>query len=415
MKNNKYTFIDLFAGCGGLSEGFLQTDKFNAIAHIEWELPMVQTLRNRLKKSWDHSDDEAKKRTIHFDIQKTEELINGKWSEKSLTDYAANNHKLIIEKGLSGLIGNDRVDVIIGGPPCQAYSIHGRAKDPNSMHDDYRNYLFEGFVKIVEKFEPEVFVFENVPGILTAKPGGIPITKRIYDAFKKAGYIIPKPEELKKAVFDTSDFGVPQNRKRVLIIGVKKDSDYKLNDFYQKIRDNKSLQKLTVRDAIGFLPRIFPLKKVVKENRKNISHFSEYNNVHQHTPRYHNERDVNIFRKWVEGKMNYIPHKEKVKFYFEMTQKETLYSKYRNLEWDKQSYTIVAHLQKDGLMFIHPDPEQARSITVKEAALLMTFPMDFEFIGSNAYCYKMIGNAVPVSFAKVVGESIYKVLSNKKK
>jgi DNA (cytosine-5)-methyltransferase 1 len=72
------------------------------------------------------------------------------------------------------------------------------------------------------------------------------------------------------------------------------------------------------------------------------------------------------------------------------------------LEWDKPSHTVVAHLSKDGMMFIHPDSKQARSITVREAALLMSFPMDYEFIGSAAYCYKMIGNAVPVNFAKAI-------------
>ena len=84
------TFIDLFSGCGGLSEGFLQTKKFNALAHVEWEEPMVKTLRNRLEKKWGYSPDKAKKTVLHFDIQKTKELINGKWKDDTRKIYESN-------------------------------------------------------------------------------------------------------------------------------------------------------------------------------------------------------------------------------------------------------------------------------------------------------------------------------------
>jgi len=120
-----YSFIDLFAGCGGLSEGFLSTNKYKGIAHVEWELPMVSTLRNRLVTKWNHSFDEAQKSVIHFDIQKTEELIKGNWSQESKQEFSNTNHIDIIDNGLNGLIDNTSVDIIIGGPPCQAYSIHG--------------------------------------------------------------------------------------------------------------------------------------------------------------------------------------------------------------------------------------------------------------------------------------------------
>ena len=164
MTKKKYTFIDLFAGCGGLSEGFLQTGKFEGLAHIEWEMPMVITLRQRLIDKWKHSEEDALKRVIRFDIQKTAELINGKWSEETIKAYGKDNHPSIINKGLNGLIKNKTVDLIIGGPPCQAYSIAGRAQDPNSMKDDYRNYLFESFVTIVNHFQPKAFVFEMYRG-----------------------------------------------------------------------------------------------------------------------------------------------------------------------------------------------------------------------------------------------------------
>ena len=162
----KYTFIDLFAGCGGLSEGFLQTGKFVGLAHVEWESPMINTLRQRLVDKWGHTEDDAIKRVVMFDVQKTEELIHGNWTDETKKMYGEYNHPDVINFGLAGLVGNSEVDLIIGGPPCQAYSIAGRAQSPTGMKFDYRNYLFESFVKIVDFFKPKAFVFENVPGLL---------------------------------------------------------------------------------------------------------------------------------------------------------------------------------------------------------------------------------------------------------
>ena len=129
-----------------------------------------------------------------------------------------------------------------------------------------------------------------------------------------------------------------------------------------------------------------------------------------HEARYNNLRDIEVFKKWVSKNMNDYTTEEKLKFYTEVTGKTTNHNKYRNLEWDKPSPTVVSHLYKDGLMFIHPDVEQARSITIREAGLLQGFPMDFEFLGSNAYKFKMIGNAVPVQFAKNISIAVASVL-----
>lgn len=410
-----YNFVDLFAGCGGLSEGFLSEKSFNGIAHVEWELPMVNTLRNRLVKKWGHSIEESQKSVIHFDIQKTDELTNGNWSAESNKVFSSTNHPDIVSNGINGLLNKREVDIIIGGPPCQAYSIHGRAQDKNSMKDDYRNYLFESFVRLVDIYKPKIFVFENVPGILSAKPGGVNITERIFEAFDKVNYKILKPEFLSEAVFDVSNYGVAQTRKRVIIIGIPKDSNYELNEIYSLIRKRgKTTNKKTVWDAIADLPKIYPHTTTQKIDGKNVSHYNETTSaIAQHTPRYHNSRDVEIFREWVSNRMNYVSQKDKIEYYYNKTGKNTLYCKYKNLEWDKQSHTLVAHLEKDGLMFIHPDADQARSITIREAARLMSFPDDYEFIGSNAKCYKMIGNAVPVKFSQVLAESIVEFLTKK--
>jgi DNA (cytosine-5)-methyltransferase 1 len=408
----KITFIDLFSGCGGLTEGFLQTGKFEGLAHLEWELPMVNTLRRRLIDRWSHSEDESLKNVIHFDIQKTDELFNGNWSQESIHKYQSTNHDFIIKEGLKGLINSRKVDLIIGGPPCQAYSIAGRAQDKNSMKDDYRNYLFESFVKVVNEFKPEVFVFENVPGLLSAMPGGKPVTERIYEAFKEVGYSIRIPKLLSKSVYSAYDLGVPQKRNRVIIIGVRNEGETNLEDIYSELDSlKKKLKTKNVFDAIGHLPKFIPLDNPIKVNGKNISHkeFSG-NSIKFHDARFHNERDIKTFKNWLLNDMNNSNSKNKISFYNDLLGKKSNHAKYRNLEWDKPSPTIVAHLHKDGLMFLHPDIMQSRSITVKEAALLQSFPDDFDFIGSQGSAFKMIGNAVPPTMAYNIALAITKKL-----
>ena len=136
----KYNTIDLFAGCGGLMDGFMQEGGFNTLACVEWENFPCQTLANRLEKKWHHKN--AKEEVVRFDIQRTDELING------FDDEEYGKHI-----GLKKLIGDKKIDIVIGGPPCQAYSLAGRIRDPHGMRDDYRNYLFESYIRILEYFK----------------------------------------------------------------------------------------------------------------------------------------------------------------------------------------------------------------------------------------------------------------------
>ena len=406
----KINFVDLFAGCGGLSEGFLETGLFRGLAHVEWELPMVETLRNRLKKRWGDNDESSKQKVILFDIQKTDELLYGNWSKESDELYGEFN-SIETKQGLIKVLNGDNVDLIIGGPPCQAYSIHGRATDKNSMQNDYRNYLFESFLRIVNELKPKAFIFENVTGMLSAKPGGTLVVDRIYRAVNEIGYSILPAENIKNAVFNALDFSVPQNRDRVILFGVRNNSEFLIDKFYRLLNDCKTNKQLTVRDAIGSLPPIYPLTEVKKIKGKNVSHYSTDVSDPFHNPRHCSLRDIKLIREWIGNDMNRCTQQQAIDFYKKITGKDTLYRKYRNLEWDKPSPTVVAHLQKDGYMFLHPDIEQSRFITIREAALLMSFPSDYEFIGNRASCYKMIGNAVPVNFAKAIAKTVYKVLN----
>jgi len=403
MKNSKYNVIDLFAGCGGLSEGFKQTKEFNFLAFVEWEKKPCETLIHRLTKKWKYK--KPSEIVLRFDMQRTEELISG-WK---------NDKKYGSHKGLDSLIENNSLDIVIGGPPCQAYSIAGRVKDKNGMRDDYRNYLFESYVKIVDRYKPKIFVFENVQGMLSAKPGDVSIIKRITEAFNAIGYEITN--DLKnKALLDSSEFGVPQIRKRVIIIGVHKESlkenpQVVLDDFYCEILPKyKVKNKKTVKDAIADLTPIYPLKN---QDRR-ASHHIDCNNFSSHTPRFHSLRDQEIFKELAKDKLDgtnkYPDTQSLIKLYYEKTGKTSKFHKYNVLEYTKPSNTIPAHLYKDGLRHIHPDPLQARSITPREAARLQTFPDDFEFLGSMGEKYKMIGNAVPPLLSRQIAKAIKELM-----
>ena len=399
----KFNIIDLFAGCGGLLDGFEANPHFRSLASVEWESMPCQTLRRRLQEKWHHKNAEAE--VVRFDIQRTEELFNG------FNDSEYGSHK-----GLDFLVGDKKIDVIIGGPPCQAYSLAGRIRDPNGMRNDYRNYLFESYIKVLRHYRPKFFVFENVVGLLSASPDGTPIRDVIAKAFDEAGYKII--EDISKAVFNVADFGVPQQRKRIILFGVQKElyCNHRdiINKFYCDYLVLEKKKARTVRDAIGDLPKFFPLKKAIRQNKLHLSHAMSESQIANHIPRFHNERDISTFQllaKDIEdGRFKYTSIESLKKLYTKLTGRKSNIHKYYVLRWNEQSNTIPAHLHKDGMRHIHPDSKQARTITVREAARLQSFDDDFVFLGSQSDQYKMIGNAVPPDFSKAIANAVYKTL-----
>ncbi len=402
---DKIKAIDLFAGCGGLCEGFEQSGLYETLACVEWEKAPCETLAKHLHDCW--GVDDAFSRVLRFDIQRTEELFAG-WKDET---YGEN-------RGLDNILEGQKVDIIIGGPPCQAYSIAGRVRDEHGMKNDYRNYLFESYVKVVKHYKPSVFVFENVPGILSAAPTGEPIIKTIQKTFDDAGYVVLS--DLTKAIIDFSEYGVPQNRSRIIILGLSKEvfgkeANNLLDTFYFKTLPSfKTPNKKTVREAIGDLPKLMPTQEF-KVGKKRYSHTFENNGLSGHSSRWHSERDQRIFamlaRDIESGDNKYVSIDALKKLYTEETGHTSNVHKYHVLRWDEPSNLIPAHLFKDGLRHIHPDPKQARSITVREAARLQGFPDNYEFIGTQADAYKMIGNAVPPVFSKVLAIAIYQIFS----
>ena len=399
--------IDLFVGCGGLSEGFEQSRKYKMIGAVEWEPSPVKELRNHLKNRWGIQDSEE--RVLQFDIQRTEELFNG-WKDKKFGE----------SKGLDALVGNRQLDVIIGGPPCQAYSVAGRIRDEHGMREDYRNYLFESYLKVVQHYKPKVFVFENVPGILSAKPGdgSVKIIDLIQKAFADAGYVVLP--NLSNAIIDMTEYGVPQNRKRIIILGVSKayygdKAETMVEEFYSSyLPEYKVEKKATVREAIGDLPKLKPLDEPISYSGRRLSHEIPVPLINGHISRYHSKRDIDLFRFLEEdiasGRKEYTNTESLKALYTKLTGKTSNVHKYYVLRWNEPSNLIPAHLFKDGLRHIHPDPEQARTITVREAARLQTFPDDYYFNCSQTDAFKMIGNAVPPLFAKKVAYAVYHLI-----
>ena len=404
--NKKINTIDLFAGCGGLMDGFEQSGYFQTLACVEWEKAPCQNLTKRLKEHWNYNN--AEEMVLRFDIQRTEELFAG-WNDPEYGVSVGLDH-LVYQCG--------GIDLVVGGPPCQAYSIAGRISDKDGMRNDYRNYLFESYIEVVKRYRPKAFVFENVPGIFSARPDGIPIINVIQKTFDDAGYVVLS--DLKKALLDFSEFGVPQKRDRIIILGLSKEvygsnALNLLDRFYMDILPSKKhRKKQTVGSAIGDLPALYPLLYETVIDGKKSSHSYATDSIPNHIPRFHNKRDIRIFRKLAldiqSGERNFVSTEALKKLYEEETGRSSTVHKYYVLRRDEPSNLIPAHLYKDGLRHIHPDPNQARSITVREAARLQTFSDDYVFVGSQMDQYKMIGNAVPPAMSKVVAESVWELL-----
>ena len=310
------------------------------------------------------------------------------------------------------------VDMIIGGPPCQAYSTAGRVRDKKGMENDARNFLFESYVKILNHFKPKFFVFENVTGLLTATLNG----KHIVDKIKKC---LSQHYNVKLEVLNSANFGVPQIRKRVIIIGVRKDIQLDVAKVYASIikthydpemaeEERQGLKRyITVRDAIEEMPKLLP-----GQGAKIVSFVSKRNNeflrrivdkgsdtLLDHVARNHNEMDI---ERYVVMSKEHWTFQELLKNRPDLNhEKQRVFGNSYTVQWwDLPSKTIIAHLYKDGNQFIHPDHTQGRTFTVREAARIQSFPDNFVFEGSRTDQYKQIGNAVPPLLASAIAKAL---------
>lgn len=415
-------FIDLFAGAGGLSEGFIQAG-FEPIAHVEIEKSACNTLKTRAAYHYLKSN---KKYKIYISYLKgeitREELyknVPNEVLESVINAPIGDENNKEIQNQIDKCLGNQKVDLIIGGPPCQAYSLVGRSRSKTKMEGDPRNYLFIQYAKYLEKYKPKMFVFENVLGLKSAKGGHY--LEEMEKIFNKKGY------KIKLHTLEAKNFGVLQNRKRIIILGWQKNRKFNI----PKLEDLAFKNNYLVQDLLQDLPVIKAGEGVDKflnyktEITKYLKSYALRNGIDvltQHVARPHREQDKEIYKiavqKWEkkQERLNYNDLPEKLKSHNNRT---SFFDRFKVVAADlPYSQTVVAHIAKDGHYYIHPDIKQNRSLSVREAARLQSFPDDYYFEGekegaNRTAAFKQIGNAVPPLMAKEIAKALNKVLNGK--
>ncbi len=389
----KSTFIDLFSGCGGFSIGLEQAG-MTCLAGIDNNALAISTFKAN------HSEN-------------TLALV------KDIIEFRPDE--------LEALIGISHVDLIVGGPPCQGFSSARQNVGSNSgqrLIEDPRRELYKYFLKFVNHFRPKIFVMENVTGIKRMQ-NGIYFTA-IQNEARQIGYRV-LPIEI-----NTWEFGVPQKRIRQLFIGTL--TELPIFVPANSIRKTHSLNPVvdglapivTLGEAIEDLPHLAAgderiIRDYDPELRKRYLHkysgeFLNYvlniNNSSElswHCARRHSARDLRDFARLREGETCKQALARGVEMEFPYD-RGTFKDRFTRQDRKSLCSTIVAHLQKDGLMFIHPT--QPRSLTPREAARVQTFPDTFKFCGHRTTVFSQIGNAVPPLIGKKIGQGILQYLSN---
>ena len=345
MLEQKYNVLDLFCGCGGLSLGFEEAG-YNVLLGIDiWE-----------------------------DALKTY-AYNNKHSKTLCADMST-----LRGEDVKDIIGDNSVDIIIGGPPCQGFSIAGK----RIVNDD-RNKLYKGFVRMVEYFKPKAFVMENVPNILSIGDGAVRET--IINDFKSLGYTV------ETKVLTASDYGVPQNRRRAVFVGLTKGNfDFDIPMVAEKV---------TTKEALSDLPEqsIEDGGKYSVESTSGYQKLMRINSigVYNHEVTQHNEQTVRIISMVPDGGNYKDLPKE-----FQETRK--VHIAWTRLNSKRPSITIdTGHRH-------HFHYKWNRVPTVRESARIQSFPDDFIFLCSKTSQYKQVGNAVPPLMAKAIAKQLKKQL-----
>jgi len=406
-------FIDLFAGAGGLSEGFKRAG-FNPIAHIEMDANACKTLKTRVAYHYLKS----KKKLDIYNNYITNKISEVEFFNQIPTGLLASvlnveiNDESIksVFSRIEKLIADKKVDLIIGGPPCQVYSLVGRSRiGKDKVSADKRYFLYKQYGEFLKRFSPEFFVFENVQGLLSTEGGQL--IKDIEKYLEKCGY------RIKYKLINAGEYGVLQHRKRVILIGKRGKLDFDYPDF------EKETGKWTVKEALfSDLIKLNPGDEVhvSKYTTKHVNHYLskfEIRNgvdfVTQHITRPHNERDLKIYgiaiKNWIQEKkrLKYNDLPEQLKTH---NNESSFLDRFKVVDPQGLSHTIVAHICKDGHHFIYPDTKQIRSISVREAARIQSFPDDYYFEGGRSSAFRQIGNAVPPILAFKVAEKIKEII-----
>ncbi|MBM7701089.1 DNA cytosine methyltransferase [Kurthia huakuii] len=371
MRNNRPTLVDLFCGSGGMSLGFNRTG-FKTVFANDIEPSCIETYL------YNHPEVNPEK-VILGDIQDIAHTVQ---------DYT---------EGID-------VDVVIGGPPCQGFSNANKQR----VIDDPRNRLYREYVEVVSRVRPRFFVMENVIGMKN-------IAAQIIEDFNASGY------DVEYEVFNALDFGVPQNRKRIIFIGNRVGIDNSV--LISQIKENNALiESTTLESAIADLP-ILQASRVKNatsiendEIGKIINSYEETeqnpylqrlngnipNIIYNHKARFNNDRDIEIFSRLFQGDKSDDP---KIADIMPYKSREGIFKdKYFKLVYNQPCKTITAHMKFDCNMYIHPT--QARGLTPREAARVQSYPDDYYFKGSFTKTYMQIGNAVPPLMAEGIANVV---------
>jgi DNA (cytosine-5)-methyltransferase 1 len=405
----KITYIDLFAGAGGLSEGFTSAG-FVPIAHVEMNSDACQTLMTRacfyflkrngqIDKYYDYLKGNITRNELYDLVPQY--VIKSVICETMRNETMNSIYKRI--NYLMSMMGISHVDLVIGGPPCQAYSQVGRSR--KCMDNDPRNELYKLYFQVLAYYCPSMFVFENVPGLLTA--GGGRYLADILKKFESLGYT------LDFKVIDASDYGVLQKRRRIILIGWRRLSKH----FYPEFEKFEGSFK--VNDILRDLPDVQPGGSLNKYKYEEISEYLKKTGIRTHkdiltwhVARNHSDRDRKIYKLVIEAwntSQKRLKYSELPPDLTTHRNKNGFLDRYKVVASNlPASHTMMAHISKDGHYYIHPDIRQARSITVREAARIQSFPDNFYFEGSRTAAFIQIGNAVPPLMAKAIAIALRK-------
>lgn len=377
---NKYTFIDLFAGCGGLSLGLEQAG-FEVVFMNE----IVETFASTYLAN--HNLKEGQ-----YFIGDINEL------NKCLDKY-------------SDILKNPvkPITLVCGGPPCQGFSMANRQR----IIDDPRNQLYKAYLQFLSEVRPQFFIMENVKGMANK-------FDEIITNFKE---YLGEEYIYDYRLLKVQDFGIPQNRERFIMIGNRMGIDP--NEIFTEIERHKR-PPFVLKDALYGLPHLEARKEKNKGEYESLEcgfterdfsypdtdfyHFINGDKVitklYNHKNRYNNLRDIEIFRRLPQGAnslhesiQDIMPYKRRNNIFKD---------KYFKLDENQICKTITSHMKYDCNMYIHP--WEARGLSPREAARIQTFPDDFVLKGPQNSWYAQVGNAVPVKFAEVIGKSIMKFL-----
>ena len=380
MTKKKYTFIDLFAGGGGLSLGLEQAG---------FEVVFMNEIVNTFASTYLANHNLKEGQYFIGDINELNKCL-GKYS-----DILKNPDKPIT--------------LVCGGPPCQGFSMANRQR----IIDDPRNQLYKAYLQFLSEIRPQFFIMENVKGMANKFDEIIANFKEYLGDEYLYDYRLLKVQ----------DFGIPQNRERFIMIGNRMGIDP--NEIFTEIERHKR-PPFVLKDALFGLPHLEARKEKNKGEYESLEcgfterdfsypstdfyHFINGDRVitklYNHKNRYNNLRDIEIFRRLPQGAnslhesiQDIMPYKRRNNIFKD---------KYFKLDENQICKTITSHMKYDCNMYIHP--WEARGLSPREAARIQTFPDDFVLKGPQNSWYAQVGNAVPVKFAEVIGKSIMKFL-----